>query len=62
MCDELGDNEYMKQFVEEAGSTSLCSAANLLGCSDREVKFIEKMKEKGRYEGDRKFNLSQKSP
>jgi len=40
MCTELGNNEYMQAYIEEAGETSLCSAATGEGCGDREKKFI----------------------
>jgi len=48
MCDELGPKEeYMQQFVEEAGSTSLCNVKNpTSGCSDKAKAFIEKMSTK----------------
>lgn len=46
MCDELGDMEYMQAYVEEAGSTSLCSAETNAGCSDKEIGYITKMKAK----------------
>ena len=48
MCDELGPKgeDYMSMYVEEAGGTSLC-ALDGSGCSERQVKYIEKMKEKG---------------
>merc|ERR1711953_1500397 len=48
MCDELGPKEeYMKQFVEEQGGTSLCNAKNPeAGCSDKAKGFIEKMSSK----------------
>jgi len=44
MCDELGPKEeYMQQFVEEAGGTSLCDVKNTaVGCSDKQKTFIEK--------------------
>jgi len=45
MCDELGDIEYMKAYVEEAGQTSLCSAKTKQGCSEKESQFIDKMRE-----------------
>lgn len=44
MCDELGDTDYMRTYVEEAGQTSTCSAATSSGCSKKEVDYIEKMK------------------
>jgi len=43
MCDELGNDDYMKAYVEEAGSTSLCSILTKVGCADKEVSFIDKM-------------------
>ena len=46
MCEELGDDEYMQAYVEEQGGTSLCSAANGNGCSEKETGFIEKWKVK----------------
>lgn len=48
MCDELGPKtNYMQEYVEEAGGTSLCSVKNPeSGCSEQQSKFIEKWKEK----------------
>mmetsp|Transcript_1176 Transcript_1176/g.1643 ORF Transcript_1176/g.1643 Transcript_1176/m.1643 type:complete len:96 (+) Transcript_1176:236-523(+) len=47
MCDELGPkNDYMQQYIEEYGGTSLCSAVTGAGCSEKEVKFAEKFKAK----------------
>mmetsp|Transcript_96432 Transcript_96432/g.167515 ORF Transcript_96432/g.167515 Transcript_96432/m.167515 type:complete len:96 (-) Transcript_96432:59-346(-) len=44
MCDELGPSEeYMQQYVEEQGGTSLCSIEKTdKGCSEQQIKFIEK--------------------
>ena len=36
MCDELGKNENMQAYVEEAGGTSLCKAADGAGCGEKE--------------------------
>mmetsp|Transcript_14304 Transcript_14304/g.50228 ORF Transcript_14304/g.50228 Transcript_14304/m.50228 type:complete len:96 (-) Transcript_14304:55-342(-) len=49
MCDELGPKEdYMQQFIEEAGGTSLCSVKTPgAGCSDKQQAFIEKWQSKG---------------
>lgn len=47
MCDELGDEEMMYSYIEEAGGTSLCSVADGSGCGEREKGYIEKMKAKG---------------
>lgn len=46
MCDELGDEEMMQSYIEEAGGTSLCSISDGSGCDDREKGYIEKMKAK----------------
>mmetsp|Transcript_16840 Transcript_16840/g.18776 ORF Transcript_16840/g.18776 Transcript_16840/m.18776 type:complete len:93 (+) Transcript_16840:423-701(+) len=47
MCDELGPkNEFMQEFVMEAGGTSLCDAETLAGCSEKEQKYITKFKAK----------------
>jgi len=45
MCDELGPKEeYMQQYIEEAGGTSLCNVGNPdVGCTDKAKAFIEKM-------------------
>ena len=44
MCDELGNDEYMQAYVEEAGGTSLCKASDGAGCGEKELGFIEKWK------------------
>lgn len=44
VCDELGDVKYMQAYVEEYGSTSLCSIADGKGCSEKEQKYIGKWK------------------
>lgn len=46
MCTELGNDEYMQAYVEEAGGTSLCSAETGEGCGDKEKAYIEKFKAK----------------
>jgi hypothetical protein len=46
MCDELGNEEYMQQYIEEAGKTSLCSVETGDGCGERELKFISKWSQK----------------
>jgi len=46
MCDELGDETYMKAYVEEAGQTSLCSTSTGKGCSAKEQQFIDTWKGK----------------
>mmetsp|Transcript_19867 Transcript_19867/g.26742 ORF Transcript_19867/g.26742 Transcript_19867/m.26742 type:complete len:96 (-) Transcript_19867:393-680(-) len=44
MCDELGPKEdYMQQYVEEMGGTSLCNVDKLdQGCSEKQKTFIGK--------------------
>lgn len=44
MCQELGDDDMMTQYVEESGKTSLCDTVTGSGCSDREKGYIDKMK------------------
>jgi len=44
MCEELGDQEMMNEYIEEAGGASLCSVSLGTGCDDREKQYIEKMK------------------
>jgi len=46
MCDELGKNENMQAYIEEAGGTSLCSAETEAGCGDKEKTYIGKWKGK----------------
>lgn len=46
MCDELGNDDYMTQYVEEAGNASLCDAKTGAGCDERSLAYIEKMKQK----------------
>jgi len=46
MCDELGNEEMMTAYVEDYGKTSLCSASDLSGCSEKEMAYIKKMKSK----------------
>lgn len=43
MCDELGDEGMMSDYVEEYGNTSLCSVISKEGCDERESAYIEKM-------------------
>jgi hypothetical protein len=46
MCDELGPNEeYLMQYIEEAGGTSLCGTDGT-NCDERSLKYLEKFKDK----------------
>ena len=49
MCDELGDENYMQAYVEEAGGVLLCSTFDCLcarreggACSKKEIDYYEK--------------------
>jgi len=42
MCEELGQDKYMNDYVLEAGSTSLCNAATGEACTDKEKDFVLK--------------------
>lgn len=46
MCDELGDDDMMTEYVESYGDTALCSTGDGAGCNERELGYIEKMKAK----------------
>lgn len=46
MCDELGDEEMMVSYIEEAGGTSVCSLSDGSGCSEKELGYIKKMRAK----------------
>jgi len=46
MCTELGNDDYMQAYIQEAGGTSLCSIAEgYPGCNDKEKQFIAKWKD-----------------
>lgn len=46
MCEELGDDTNMENYVMKAGNTALCVASTGEGCSDREKKYISKWSQK----------------
>jgi len=46
MCDELGDDQYMEDYVTSAGKTSLCDVISRAGCSNKEDSFIDKWSSK----------------
>jgi len=46
MCDELGADEYMNAYVEEAGATSPCVLATGADCIAKETEFADKWKGK----------------
>ena len=47
VCDELGDEESMIRYVEEAGTTSLCAVVDGTGCDERSRAYMEKQKALG---------------
>lgn len=44
MCDELGDEKYMEEYVMEQGGVYACAIADGEGCSEKEKKYIAKLK------------------
>lgn len=50
MCEELGDDENMTNYVEEYGKTSLCNATTKAGCTEKEIGYIDKMSVKSKEE------------
>ena len=46
MCDELGDDKYMNEYVTEYGLTSLCNVDTREACNAKEEEFIDKWKGK----------------
>lgn len=55
MCEELGNMvgdgvNYMQDYIEEKGKTSMCRILDGAGCSEKEKGYIEKMKEKSAVE------------
>mmetsp|Transcript_70860 Transcript_70860/g.140458 ORF Transcript_70860/g.140458 Transcript_70860/m.140458 type:complete len:145 (-) Transcript_70860:373-807(-) len=46
MCDELGSDKYMKEYVTEAGATSTCSLADESTCFKKELDFKGKWADK----------------
>lgn len=47
MCEELGDEESLIQYVEEASTTFLCSVVDGTGCDERSLIYLEKQKALG---------------
>jgi len=47
MCDELGDLDTMMEYIEEAGSTTLC-AFDGSGCDEKSLGYLTKMKTKSK--------------
>lgn len=47
VCEELGDEESLIQYVEEASTTFLCSVVDGTGCDERSLIYLEKQKALG---------------
>jgi hypothetical protein len=56
MCDELGDDQYMRAYVEDAGATSPCVLATGEDCIDKEKDFAAKWKGKPADELDKQID------
>jgi hypothetical protein len=46
MCEELKDVQNMKNYVNFAGATTTCDVVTAENCSEKETKYIEKLKTK----------------
>jgi len=46
MCDELGKDSYMTEYVTEYGMTSACDVGSGEACTERELDFVSKWKGK----------------
>jgi len=55
MCDELGNEEYMQAYVEEAGNTGLCQVGNPENCSEKEQAFITKWAAKSKEDQEKQY-------
>lgn len=50
MCDELGPKEsYMKEWIEEFATLCDANATDKTGCSEQQIKFIDKWSGNGRW-------------
>lgn len=41
ICDELGNDDYMNEYIMEKGNVFLCEVSSQQGCSEKEAKFID---------------------
>lgn len=46
ICQELGNEDNMVDYIEEYSNAALCSVATEKGCSEKEIGYITKMKAK----------------
>lgn len=44
MCEELGDPKYMQAYIELAAGIALCRPATQVGCDNKQLEYLEKMK------------------
>lgn len=44
MCDELGDESMLEDYIVDAAGLSLCALDSGEGCTDKEIEFISKWK------------------
>ena len=44
ICVELGDKDYLADYVEQSGSTALCSVSGE-NCDEREQEYLKKIKQ-----------------
>lgn len=56
MCDELGDETYMEEYVLEASGISLCSIGSGQGCSEKELSFASVWTEKNVDDVEKQLN------
>lgn len=45
MCDELGDEKYMEEYVMEMGGVHGCAVDDGEGCSEKEMKYLTKWRD-----------------
>jgi hypothetical protein len=63
MCTELGNLDYMVDYIEQSGRTALCSVSGE-NCNERESMYLEKMKkdtEKAKQQLDRLSSMEDAS-
>jgi len=59
MCEELGNEDLMTEYVEEYGNTALCTVETEKGCDEKEIGYISKMKSKSEDELKSQLNRLQ---
>lgn len=56
MCTELGNKEYLTDYIEDKANTSLCNTTDLSGCSVKQVTYIQKFEVKSKEEIQAQFD------